>query len=68
MKQVRVLQKEFIYHKTMNKDIKDIMVFLIALLLTIVVIAGIYYGANRITKETPGTKYQLQGTPDHPAM
>ncbi|OGZ06319.1 MAG: hypothetical protein A2845_00775 [Candidatus Lloydbacteria bacterium RIFCSPHIGHO2_01_FULL_49_22] len=54
----------------MNKDIKDIIILLTALLLSAIVIAGIYYRAKRIPEETPGTlkRYQLQGTPDHPAM
>lgn len=66
MKPVRVSQRGFIYHKTMNKNIKDIMVLLIALLLTIVVIAGIYYGM----KSTQGTMeyHHPQGEPGYPVM
>jgi len=51
----------------MNKDIKDIMILLIALLLSIVVIAGIYYGIKS-TQGTVVSTYSHQGTPENPAM
>lgn len=47
----------------MNKDIK---VLLIALLLTVAVLGGVYYGL-KLTEGTVVSSVQ-QGTPGHPAM
>lgn len=52
----------------MNKDVKNISILLIALLLSVVVIAGIYYGAKRMSQGTVVSTYSHQGTPEYPAM